>query len=49
MQSGIVEVVYEDNKYEHLPDNKISTHILKSSNIKLRQHKTRHKITEKDK
>ncbi|AAP56397.2 Bifunctional protein including dihydrofolate reductase and deoxycytidylate deaminase family domains [Mycoplasmoides gallisepticum CA06_2006.052-5-2P] len=49
VQSGIVEVVYEDNKYEHLPDNKISTHILKSSNIKLRQHKTRHKITEKDK
>ncbi|QMT98571.1 dihydrofolate reductase [Mycoplasma tullyi] len=48
VQSGIVEVVYEENKYEHLPDNKISTYILESANIKLRQHKTGHKITKKD-
>ncbi|WP_334640154.1 dihydrofolate reductase [Mycoplasma bradburyae] len=44
VQSGIIEVVYEDNKYEHLPDNKISTFILESAGIKLRQHKTSHKI-----
>ncbi|WP_027122316.1 dihydrofolate reductase [[Mycoplasma] imitans] len=47
-QSGIVEVVYEDNKYENLPDYKIATFILESANIKVRQHKIIHKVIKKD-
>ncbi|WP_406614163.1 dihydrofolate reductase [Mycoplasma corogypsi] len=38
VQSGIKEIVYENNKYQHTEDAAISRYILEVSNIKVRQH-----------
>lgn len=36
-QSGIVEIIYSNDKYMDTTDNKISKNILKNSNVKIRK------------